>query len=127
MKKIISVDDSKQIRGIVRGAVEVLGYEFLEAVDGDEGLDKIRSHAEELALVVLDVNMPGMLGTEVLQQVKADPSTTNIPVMMVTTESEGRQIINSIRAGAVNYVTKPFDQEELISKMVESLGQSEGF
>jgi two-component system chemotaxis response regulator CheY len=121
MQKIASIDDSRQIRAIVQGAVAVLGYDFIEAEDGVQGLERIRQHAADLALIVLDVNMPGMLGTEVLQHIKADPGLRHIPVMMVTTESESKAIIGAIKAGAINYVTKPFAQEELIAKMVESL------
>ncbi|MBI1317510.1 MAG: response regulator [Candidatus Hydrogenedens sp.] len=124
MKKIISVDDSRQIRMIVRGAVDVLGYEFIEAVDGLDGLRTIRANKDDLALVVLDVNMPGMLGTELLAALKGDPELKSIPVMMVTTESEGKLIIESVRKGAANYVVKPFDQSELIAKMVESMGEA---
>lgn len=123
MKKIISVDDSRQIRMIVRGAVDVLGYEFIEAADGLEGLASIRTNRNDLALCVLDVNMPGLLGTELLKEIKKDPELQAIPVMMVTTESEGRHIIEAVRNGAANYVVKPFDQSELIAKMVECLGE----
>lgn len=121
MSKIISIDDSAQMRMIVRGAVEVLGYEFIEACDGTAGMDVVREHGKDIALIVLDVNMPGMLGTEVLSLLKDDDALKSIPVMMVTTESETQAIIDAIKHGAVNYVTKPFDQEELITKMVESL------
>lgn len=122
MKKILSIDDSAQLRSIVRGAVEVLGYGFLEAVDGESGLEVIDEHLDEIELVLLDVNMPGMLGFEVLERIKADSKTQHLPVMMVTTESESEAIIGSIKSGAANYVTKPFDQEELMMKMVETIG-----
>ena len=122
MKKILSIDDSAQLRSIVRGAVEVLGYEFLEAVDGESGLDVIAEHLNEIELVLLDVNMPGMLGFEVLKRIKDEDATQHLRVIMVTTESESQAIIGSIKTGAANYVTKPFDQEELMMKMVETIG-----
>ncbi len=122
MGKILSIDDSAQLRNIARGAVEVLGYEFLEAEDGEAGLEVVREHGNTIDLILLDVNMPGILGFEVLQRLKADDRYKEIPVMMVTTESEREAIIGAIKAGAANYVTKPFTQEELITKMVESLG-----
>ena len=127
MSKILSIDDSRHLRNIVRGAVEVLGYEFLEAEDGPSGLAVVEEHAADIALILLDVNMPGMLGFEVLTKLKENEKHKQIPVMMVTTESERTAIIDSIKAGAANYVTKPFTQEELTTKMVESLGEIPGF
>lgn len=122
MSKILSIDDSSHLRNIIRGSVEVLGYEFLEAEDGPSGLAMVEKHAPDIALILLDVNMPGMLGYEVLKRIKEDDRHKQIPVMMVTTESERDSIISSIKSGAANYVTKPFTQEELITKMVETLG-----
>lgn len=123
MGKILSIDDSAQVRNIVRGAVEVLGYDFLEAEDGQKGLDVVSEHADDIVLILLDVNMPGLLGFEVLERLKKDDRYKAIPVMMVTTESEREAIIGAIRTGAANYVTKPFSQEELITKMIESMGE----
>ena len=122
MKKSRSIDDSATIRNIVRGAVDVLGYEFLEAPDGEAGLRIVEENAELIALILLDVNMPGLLGFEVLERLKAEERFQNIPVMMVTTVDESKSIIGAIKSGAANYLTKPFGQEELITKMVETLG-----
>jgi len=122
MNKIISIDDSAHMRNIIRGAVEVLGYDFIEAPDGEAGLAMVRENADDIKLIMLDVNMPGMLGTEVLDHLKEDAEVKDIPVMMVTTEIESKAIIGAIKAGAANYVTKPFGQEELVTKMVETLG-----
>jgi two-component system chemotaxis response regulator CheY len=110
------------MRNIIRGAVEVLGYDFIEAEDGEAGLAMVKENSEDIKLIMLDVNMPGMLGTEVLDLLKEDDTVKDIPVMMVTTEIESKAIIGAIRAGAANYVTKPFGQEELVTKMVETLG-----
>lgn len=122
MSKIISIDDSAQIRNIIRGATEVLGYDFLEAKDGIEGMEVVAKHADDIALILLDVHMPRMDGFEVLRRLKKSDQYKQIPVMMVTTESEREAIVNAIKIGAENYVTKPFGQEELIMKMVETMG-----
>lgn len=125
MKKVLSVDDSGVMRRIIGRTVEVLGYGFLEAADGLEALNVIAKNSEEIALIILDVNMPEMDGFELLRRVKADPKYKDIPVMMLTTESERSRIIEAIQAGAVNYICKPFQQEDLTVKIAESLG--EGF
>jgi two-component system chemotaxis response regulator CheY len=125
MKKVLSVDDSGVMRRIIGRTVDVLGYGFLEAANGLEALEVLAKNAEEIALIILDVNMPEMDGFELLRRVKADPKYKNIPVMMLTTESERSRIIEAIQAGAVNYICKPFQQEDLTVKIAESLG--EGF
>lgn len=125
MKKVLSVDDSGVMRRIIGRTVDVLGYGFLEASNGLEALDVIAKNHEDIALIILDVNMPEMDGFEVLTRIKADPVYKPIPVMMLTTESERSRIIQAIQAGAVNYICKPFQQEDLTVKIAESLG--EGF
>lgn len=125
MKKVLSVDDSGVMRRIIGRTVDVLGYGFLEASNGLEALDVIAKNHEEIALIILDVNMPEMDGFELLARIKADPTYKSIPVMMLTTESERSRIIQAIQAGAVNYICKPFQQEDLTVKIAESLG--EGF
>ena len=110
---------------VARAGVIVLGYGFLEAANGLEALDVIAKNHDDIALIILDVNMPEMDGFELLRRVKADPVYKDIPVMMLTTESERGKIIEAIQAGAVNYICKPFQQEDLTVKIAESLG--EGF
>lgn len=123
--KILSVDDSAIARKIIRGAVEVLNYELLEASDGLEGLQVLQHHVEEIALVLLDWNMPGLNGLEVLEKIKKEEAYSHIPVMMVTTESEKENIVKAIRTGAVHYVVKPFTMEEMCKKIMECLGKGE--
>jgi two-component system chemotaxis response regulator CheY len=119
--KILAVDDSKIIRKIISGAVELLGYEFLEAADGRLGLQALIDNKGDVSLVLLDWNMPNLNGIETLEAIKADPATRHIPVMMVTTESERANVVRAVKAGASNYLTKPFSQEDLIGKMMECL------
>lgn len=120
--KILSVDDSSIIRRIINGTIEVLGYEMLEASNGEEALDVLSKNHEEIALILLDWNMPGMNGFELLCKIKEDQTLSRIPVMMVTTESERNNIIKAIKAGAKHYVTKPFTQEDLATRIMECLG-----
>lgn len=123
--KILSVDDSAIIRKIIKMAVEVIEYEFLEAGDGEAALSIINENYRDIALILLDWNMPGIDGFEVLKTIKSDDRFKNIPVMMVTTESEKLSIIKAIQAGAIHYVVKPFTMEEVTRKMFEALGKGE--
>jgi len=123
--KILSVDDSAIIRKIIKMAVEVIEYEFLEAGDGEAALSIINENYRDIALILLDWNMPGIDGFEVLKTIKSDDRLKSIPVMMVTTESEKLSIIKAIQAGAIHYVVKPFTMEEVTRKMFEALGKGE--
>lgn len=117
-KKILSVDDSAIIRKIIRSAVEALGYELLEASDGEEAVS-ILNKEENIKLILLDWNMPGMNGYEFLKLAKSHNSYKSIPIMMVTTESEKENIIKAVKAGVANYLIKPFNTEELIKKIMQ--------
>ncbi|MGL4791910.1 MAG: response regulator [Anaerotignaceae bacterium] len=116
---ILSVDDSRIVRKIIKSAVDVLGYEFFEAEDGASALSLLEKMNGTVDLILLDWNMPELSGLEVLKILKEDEELSSIPVMMVTTESEKSNIVSAIRAGAINYLTKPFSSEELIGKILE--------
>jgi two-component system chemotaxis response regulator CheY len=119
--KVLIVDDSAIMRKIIRNTVDTLGYDCVEAADGRQALDMIHSQVEEIGLVLLDWNMPVLDGYSTLEEIKQHPKTKHIPVMMVTTESERTNIVKAIRAGAQHYVTKPFAQEDLLTRMLECL------
>lgn len=121
--RVLSVDDSSMVRKIIRGAVEVLDGELLEASDGIEALDLLEEEYKRVDLILLDWNMPRLDGMEVLKRLKADRRFRSIPVMMVTTESERENIVRAIQHGAVHYLVKPFTIEELIKRIMESLGK----
>jgi len=124
--KILTVDDSRAIRMIIGGVVATLGYEVVEADCGVSALKVLSGSSDDIGLVLLDWNMPGMNGLEVLKAIKADERFKDIPVMMVTTEGEKKNIIQAIQAGATNYLIKPFTQEELAAKIMECLGMGGG-
>ena len=121
--KLLVVDDSSAIRKIIKAAADMLRMETEEAQDGVEALEKLSQCHEEIDLVLLDWNMPEMSGFDVLVEIKSSDSYKDIPVMMVTTESQKTSIVSAIRAGADNYLTKPFSVDELQAKIIECLGE----
>lgn len=120
-RTILSVDDSAIARMMIRNGVEALGYDFLEASDGQEGLVVLLKNCPQIALILLDWSMPGMNGLEFLNIIKADSRYKAIPIMVVTTESEKASIIKAIQLGVSNYLLKPFDEEELKKKITACL------
>jgi two-component system chemotaxis response regulator CheY len=120
--KILSVDDSSTMRRIIAGAAGVMGIETLGAANGAEALKILEAESAHISVILLDINMPGMSGLELLKKIKADPRWAAIPVMMVTSESERQNVIEAIQAGASSYLAKPFAPEDLIKKIAQSLG-----
>ena len=121
--KILSVDDSTTIRKIIRSSVEILNYSLLEASGGAEALDILARERENIKLILLDLNMPGMSGFDLLRTVKRDNLYRDIPVMMVTTEGEKENIVKAVQAGVANYLLKPFTSEELTKKIIQCIGR----
>jgi len=121
--KLLVADDSSTIRKVVRAAADVLDIETEEAEDGVEAMDLISAKHGEIDLILLDWNMPEKNGFDVLVEVKTNDAYKHIPVMMVTTEGQKSSIVAAVRAGANNYLVKPFTVDELESKIVECLGQ----
>jgi two-component system chemotaxis response regulator CheY len=113
--RALIVDDSRFVRGYLRGLLEVKGIECEEAADGQAGLDRLNGNGPfDVALV--DWNMPVMNGLEMLQKLRAD-GFSGLKVMMVTTEAENDFIMRALNAGADEYLMKPFDDEALTEKL----------
>ncbi len=121
--RVLVVDDSSTMRRVVEQILEVLGHEAVPAADGATALEALRS-TEAIELILLDWNMPEMSGIQFLRTVKADPDLQQIPVIMLTTESERRKMIDAIEAGAKHYLTKPFQPETLATKILQCVGSS---
>jgi len=121
--KVLIIDDSSVMRKVIKAAADMLEIETEEAKDGVEALEKLSSIYNELDLVLLDWNMPEMNGYDLLVAMKNDENYKDIPVMMVTTEGQQSSIVAAIRAGACDYLVKPFSVEELGSKILECVGQ----
>jgi two-component system chemotaxis response regulator CheY len=113
--RALIVDDSRFVRGFLRGLLEERGIECEEAADGQAGMDRLHDSAPfDLALV--DWNMPVMDGLEMLKRLRAE-GFDGVKVMMVTTEAENEFITSALDAGADEYLMKPFDDEALDDKL----------
>lgn len=118
---ILAVDDSKMVLRIVSTAIESLGYRPVTANNGEMAMQLLESLWAEVDLILLDWNMPRMDGFETLTAIKRHPQWNAIPVMMVTTESERQAIVRAVQAGAKHYLTKPFNSQDLVTRILECL------
>ena len=113
--KILSVDDSKTIRMIVKRTFAPYEATVLEAGNGEEGL--ATAAAEKPDLIILDITMPVMDGVTMLGKLKEDPELKGIPVIMLTAESGRENVAFIARLGVRDYLVKPFKDEQLIEKV----------
>jgi two-component system, chemotaxis family, chemotaxis protein CheY len=113
LKKILVVDDSETIRAEVARALGPAGFSVLEARDGVEGLAVAGKNAD-LALIVLDVNMPVMNGLDMLDKLRDDAKVAAIPVLLLTSEAEAALITRAKNAGAKGWLIKPVKPETLL-------------
>ena len=118
--QILLVDDSKLNRMIL---AEILGdgYHILEAENGQECLEKLRAEARNIALVLLDINMPVMDGFEVLKAMNANHTIEDIPVIMISSEDSDATIRRSYELGASDYVNRPFDARIVYRRVTNTI------
>jgi DNA-binding response OmpR family regulator len=123
--KVLSVDDSKTIRMIVRKAFGPYDVVVVEAENGEMGLSKAKE--EKPDLIVLDITMPVMTGIEMLGHLREDASLKDTPVIMLTAESGKDNVMQIVKMGVQNYIVKPFKGEQLIerARTVVELGEKE--
>ncbi len=121
---ILTVDDSEMMRDIIANAVSSLGYDSLEAENGQEALEILEANKDSIKLIVLDWIMPIMDGYETLKKIKETPEYKDIPVIMVTTENDQLRIISAVKLGADNYIVKPFNIVDLTTRLKQSLKEA---
>jgi DNA-binding response OmpR family regulator len=123
MAKLLVADDLVPIRQMVRITLSTQGWTIVEAKNGNEALELVRS--EKPDLVLLDVDMgPGPNGFDVCRQIKADEATKEIPVVMLTAHESDSDRAIGFAAGATQYLTKPFGPLELIDTIRGILAHS---
>lgn len=113
--RILIIDDYPGIRCAIKKALGGSGFEVLTAKDGTEGLAMARAHCPDL--ILLDVRMPGMNGYEVCRALQESPLMSHIPVLMLSRLDGARRVCRGLNAGADDYIPKPFELEELNSRI----------
>lgn len=121
MTTILVIDDEPQIVRALRTTLQASGYDVVSAGRGDEGLSL--AAAEQPALIVLDLGLPDMDGAEVIRRLR---SWSQVPVIVLSVREEQDDKVGALDAGADDYVTKPFDVEELLARLRATLRRSNG-
>ena len=112
-KRILTIDDSKTIRDMLRLTLLDAGFEVLQAVDGQDGIEVLAR--EPVDIVITDINMPKMDGYGVIRHMREDPAHKSTPILVLTTESEVEKRNIAREAGATGWMVKPFDPERLVA------------
>lgn len=120
-QKILVVDDNPDAIAIVRSALEARGYAVNTADRGCAALASVETDPPDV--ILLDIMMPDMSGLEVLEKLKAAPSTAGIPVILVTAKTQDDDVISGYSVGAEYYITKPFTTRQLLYGVNLVLGQ----
>ncbi len=121
MPKILVVDDERNMVRLLQLNLEREGYEVVTALDGMEGLQK--AHTENPDLVLLDITMPRMDGFEVLNILKANTETSEMPVVILTARSKDADVFQGYETGADAYLTKPLHPNELTAVIRKMLNK----
>lgn len=119
MKKLLLVDDSRAVRLLGKRIVNPLGFEILEAENGEEALKVCASHPD-LDAILLDWNMPVMDGLQFLKELRAQDGKKQPIVVMCTTENDMVRIVEAMQAGANEYIMKPFTEDIVREKLQET-------
>ena len=120
-KTILAVDDSGSLRQMVAFSLTAAGYQVVQAVDGQDGLNKARDQVVDLVLT--DQNMPNMDGLTLIKSLRDMSSYQKVPILMLTTESSDEMKAKGRAAGANGWLVKPFDPKRLIDVVQKVIGQ----
>jgi CheY-like chemotaxis protein len=121
-KTILIVEDEPKNMTLTRDLLKISGYETIEAVDGKQGVEKAKSAKPDL--ILMDIMMPKLDGYSACREIKADQSTKNIPVVMLTAVGYDLNKKMAKQMGADGYVTKPFSRQQLIDAISPLLATS---
>ncbi|MFL9823399.1 response regulator [Rhodoplanes sp. SY1] len=119
-KTILNVDDSASVRQMVQLTLQGAGYRVLQANDGADGLAKAK--ANPVDMIVTDLNMPVMNGLALIRELRKLPSYRGVPILFLTTESDANVKKEAKEAGATGWITKPFQQDQLVAVVRKVLG-----
>lgn len=116
-KKVLVIDDSRAMRTILGGILCELGYEVKGAEDGGQALEFLNA-GEVFDLALVDWNMPQMTGYDFVCEVRKDTKFSDLRLVMVTTETEVSRMSEALKAGADEYIMKPFNKDMLLEKLM---------
>jgi two-component system, chemotaxis family, chemotaxis protein CheY len=119
-KTILAVDDSTSIRQMVAFTLKGAGYDVVEAVDGQDGLDKAK--AKSINLILTDQNMPKMDGLTLIKSLRGLPQYKTTPILVLTTEAGDDMKSKGKAAGATGWLVKPFDPQKLLDVVKKVIG-----
>jgi DNA-binding response OmpR family regulator len=122
MTTILVADDDADIRDLVTFKLEQAGYRVVAVGDGVQALDAVRTDVPDLA--VLDLMMPGLSGLDVCAEIRRDPASAHLPVIMLTARVQEQDVALGFATGADDYVTKPFSPRELLSRVQAVLART---
>ena len=115
-KKILVIEDDRFLRELIVRKLTIEGYDVVQAIDGEQGLEKIKS--EKPDLVLLDLILPGIDGFEVLSQVKKDESLSHIPIIILSNLGQRSEVEKGLNLGATDYMIKAhFTPDEIVEKI----------
>ncbi len=120
MKTILTADDSASVRQMVAFTLKQAGYQVIEAVDGQDALQKLPNN--KIDMIITDLNMPSLDGIGLIRGARALPASKFIPIVMLTTESQDSKKQEGKSAGATGWIVKPFKPEQLIAVVKKVLG-----
>ena len=121
-KTILVVEDDKFLRELITRKLSEEGYNTVEAVDGEDGARKIKEEMPDL--VLLDLILPGMDGFEVLANIKQDPKTSPVPIIVFSNLGQTEDVEKGMKLGAIDYMVKAhFTPVEIIEKVKKALGE----
>ncbi|MER0238494.1 response regulator [Fulvimarina sp. MAC8] len=113
MKMILTIDDSRTMREMLRRTLQEAGFEVKQAEDGVDGLEKLAEERPDV--IITDVNMPRMDGLTFIENVRLNDTYRGIPILVLTTESDAEKKARAKNAGATGWIVKPFDPPKLVS------------
>jgi cyclic di-GMP phosphodiesterase len=112
---VLVIDDDEQIRGLIVRLLKPMGHTIMEAGSAEEAQEKLAAASPDVVLV--DMQLPGRSGHDVLAQIRADPRTRLIPVVMITGVATHERKLKAIQAGVTDFIAKPFSPEELVARV----------
>lgn len=118
-QRILVIEDQEDNRRIMRDLLTSVGYELIEAVNGEDGVKAAAAHVPDL--ILMDIQLPGIDGYETTRQIKAKPELKHIPIIAVTSYALSGDDVKAYEAGCNGYVAKPFSPRALLAKIREYL------